>query len=101
MIFQNTRVFAESREVYAAFVAPERLACWWGPAGFRNEFEGLPSRAWRRLALRDGGARMARYPQRVAHRRRDARRAGSACGTQNAPPLHAGDRLSPGMAAPW
>jgi uncharacterized protein YndB with AHSA1/START domain len=25
--------------VFAAFETPERLAAWWGPAGFTNEFE--------------------------------------------------------------
>jgi uncharacterized protein YndB with AHSA1/START domain len=41
---------AAPQEVYAAFVAPERLARWWGPKGFRNTFEVCeprPGGAWR------------------------------------------------------
>ncbi|HYD42882.1 MAG TPA: SRPBCC family protein [Anaeromyxobacter sp.] len=37
-------------EVYAAFVAPARLARWWGPKGFRNTFEVCdprPGGTWR------------------------------------------------------
>ncbi|MBB4843464.1 uncharacterized protein YndB with AHSA1/START domain [Paucibacter oligotrophus] len=37
-------------EVFAAFAAPERLARWWGPAGFRNSFEVCefrPGGPWR------------------------------------------------------
>ena len=36
--------------VYAAFTAPERLARWWGPEGFRNTFtlcDFRPGGAWR------------------------------------------------------
>jgi uncharacterized protein YndB with AHSA1/START domain len=47
----TTRVIAASPEqVYAAFVAAERLARWWGPKGFRNTFhvfEPRPGGAWR------------------------------------------------------
>lgn len=41
---------ASPDQVYAAFVAPERLARWWGPRGFRNtfqEFEPRPGGRWR------------------------------------------------------
>jgi uncharacterized protein YndB with AHSA1/START domain len=30
---------ASAQAVYDAFATPERLACWWGPEGFRNTFE--------------------------------------------------------------
>ena len=33
------RVAAPARAVFAAFADPERLARWWGPAGFTNTFD--------------------------------------------------------------
>jgi len=37
---QTTREFPQApAEIFKAFAAPERLARWWGPAGFRNSFE--------------------------------------------------------------
>lgn len=37
--FQTSRTFdATPQAVFAAFAAPERLANWWGPDGFRNTF---------------------------------------------------------------
>lgn len=44
------RIAASPDQVYAAFVAPERLARWWGPKGFRNTFqvfEPRPGGSWR------------------------------------------------------
>jgi uncharacterized protein YndB with AHSA1/START domain len=38
---------ASPREVFAAFEQPDRLARWWGPAGFTNTFE--------RFEFRSGG----------------------------------------------
>lgn len=44
----SQRCLAHSAEaIFAAFTNPERLARWWGPAGFRNEF--------RRCDIRAGG----------------------------------------------
>ena len=43
-------IAAPPADVYAAFVAPERLARWWGPKGFRNTFEVCeprPGGAWK------------------------------------------------------
>ena len=38
--FTTSRVFTAPPEaVFAAIAAPERLARWWGPDGFRNTFE--------------------------------------------------------------
>jgi uncharacterized protein YndB with AHSA1/START domain len=38
--FKTTRQFSQSpAEVFAAISSPERLARWWGPAGFTNTFE--------------------------------------------------------------
>jgi uncharacterized protein YndB with AHSA1/START domain len=38
--FRTSRAFtAQPEAVFAAFAAPERLARWWGPDGFRNTFE--------------------------------------------------------------
>lgn len=49
--FRTSRTFTASPEaVFAAFAAPERLAKWWGPDGFRNSFdifEFKPSGQWR------------------------------------------------------
>ncbi len=49
--FKTSRVFAATPEaVYAAFAAPERLARWWGPDGFRNTFDTFdfkPGGLWR------------------------------------------------------
>lgn len=40
MAFETSREIPASREkVFAAFTDPERLARWWGPAGFSNTFE--------------------------------------------------------------
>ena len=39
MIFETSRIIAAHvDEVFAAFTDPERLARWWGPAGFTNTF---------------------------------------------------------------
>lgn len=47
----SSRHFALPREaVFAAFTDPQRLARWWGPAGFRNTFEVFelrPGGHWR------------------------------------------------------
>jgi uncharacterized protein YndB with AHSA1/START domain len=40
---------ATPQEIYAAFAAPERLARWWGPAGFTNTFhtcDFVPGGRW-------------------------------------------------------
>jgi len=48
--FQTTReIPASPADVFAAFAAPERLAKWWGPEGFRNTFDVCdfrPDGAW-------------------------------------------------------
>jgi len=44
--FQNSRYFPHSpRVVFAAIQDPVRLARWWGPNGFTNEFELFEFRA--------------------------------------------------------
>jgi uncharacterized protein YndB with AHSA1/START domain len=49
--FKTARNFAAPPEAaFAAFAAPERLATWWGPDGFRNTFEVFefkPGGRWR------------------------------------------------------
>lgn len=38
-VIRNSRLFsANPHEVFAAFENPEKLAIWWGPAGFTNTF---------------------------------------------------------------
>ncbi len=48
--FRNERILsASSAEVFAAHRDPERLARWWGPAGFTNTFtafEFVPGGKW-------------------------------------------------------
>jgi uncharacterized protein YndB with AHSA1/START domain len=50
-VFVTSRTFAATpAAVFAALAAPERLARWWGPAGFRNTFdvfEFTPGGRWR------------------------------------------------------
>lgn len=50
-LFRTTRTFPVPPDaVFAAIQDPERLARWWGPAGFRNTFqvfEFRPGGAWR------------------------------------------------------
>ena len=47
----SSRVFAAPREaVFGAFLDPDALARWWGPAGFTNtfhEFDTRPGGRWR------------------------------------------------------
>ncbi len=47
----STRHYTQAREqLWAAFADPQRLARWWGPAGFSNTFdlcEFRPGGAWR------------------------------------------------------
>lgn len=49
--FKTSRIFAAPpAAVFAAFSAPQRLARWWGPDGFRNTFEVFefkPGGLWR------------------------------------------------------
>ena len=56
----TTRLLAAPPDqVYAAFVAPERLARWWGPKGFRNTFqvfEPRPGGIWRFVMHGPNGA---------------------------------------------
>lgn len=50
-LFTTRRTFAASPEaVFAALADPQRLARWWGPAGFRNTFDTFefqPGGSWR------------------------------------------------------
>jgi uncharacterized protein YndB with AHSA1/START domain len=50
---------APPAKVFAAFVAPERLARWWGPKGFRSTFEVFeprPGGSWRFVMHGPNGA---------------------------------------------
>lgn len=52
-------IAATPNQVYAAFVAPERLARWWGPKGFRNTFqvfEPRPGGTWQFVMHGPNGA---------------------------------------------
>jgi uncharacterized protein YndB with AHSA1/START domain len=48
--------------VYGAFASPEALAAWWGPAGFRNEFEHFEFREGGRWQFVMVGPDGHRYP---------------------------------------
>jgi len=56
----TTRIIDTPRErVFEAFSDPERLARWWGPAGFSStfhEFDLRPGGAWRFILHRPDGA---------------------------------------------
>jgi uncharacterized protein YndB with AHSA1/START domain len=52
-------ISATPEQVYAAFIAPERLARWWGPNGFRSTFqvfEPRPGGTWRFVMHGPNGA---------------------------------------------
>ena len=60
---ESSRAFAVAPEaLFAAWADPERLARWWGPAGFRNEFERFeprPGGEWRFVMVGPAGDRHA------------------------------------------
>ena len=61
--FQTSRSFAAAPdEVFAAFAAPERLARWWGPDGFRNTFEVFEFQPGGRWLFTMHGPDGASYP---------------------------------------
>jgi uncharacterized protein YndB with AHSA1/START domain len=63
----STRVLAAPREVvFAAFSDPARLAQWWGPQGFTNEFHQFdfrPGGIWRFTMLGPGGTAYGMHHQ--------------------------------------
>ncbi|MCG2586847.1 SRPBCC domain-containing protein [Massilia sp. TS11] len=61
--FAHTRVIsATPAQVFAAMSHPERLARWWGPAGFSNTFEVCELRAGGRWAFTMHGPDGKNYP---------------------------------------
>lgn len=61
--FQTSRFFpAAATLVFAAFADPERLARWWGPAGFRNSFEVFECQAGGRWRFTMHGPDGTDYP---------------------------------------
>lgn len=63
--FHAQRVFPHSpQRLYQAFAEARQLAAWWGPAGFRNEFERFdfrPGGDWVFVMVGPDGSR---YPNR-------------------------------------
>ena len=61
--FSNSRVLAATPEdVFAAMADPQRLARWWGPAGFSNEFEVCEFHEGGRWVFTMVGPDGTRYP---------------------------------------
>ena len=61
--FSNSRVLAATPEdVFSAMADPQRLARWWGPAGFSNEFEVCEFREGGRWVFTMVGPDGTRYP---------------------------------------
>ena len=56
------RLAASPAQVFAAFRDPQRLARWWGPAGFRNHFENFEFRPGGRWKHEMEGPDGKRYP---------------------------------------
>lgn len=59
---------ASPRQVFAAFEDPERLARWWGPAGFTNTFESFDFRPGGRWVFAMHGPNGASYPNESVFR---------------------------------
>ncbi len=58
-VITSRHLAATPMEIFRAFVAPERLARWWGPKGFRNTFELFEPRVggrWRFVMHGPNGA---------------------------------------------
>ncbi len=61
--FRTTRTLAATPDrVYGAFADATQLAAWWGPDGFRNEFESFdfrPGGTWKFVMVGPDGTRYA------------------------------------------
>ena len=67
--FSNSRVLtAAPEDVFAAMADPQRLARWWGPAGFSNEFEVCEFREGGRWVFTMVGPDGTRYPNECVFR---------------------------------
>ena len=63
------RLFSASpRTIFAAFEQPDRLAQWWGPAGFTNTFEQFEFRPGGRWVFVMHGPNGASYPNESVFR---------------------------------
>lgn len=73
--FSNSRVLAAAPEdVFAAMADPQRLARWWGPAGFSNEFEVCEFREGGRWVFTMVGPDGTRYLNECVFRQIEASR---------------------------
>lgn len=59
---------ADARTVFAAFAQPDRLARWWGPAGFTNTFEQFDFTPGGRWVFVMHGPTGASYPNESVFR---------------------------------
>ena len=62
----SRQIPASPDEVFAAFTHPERLARWWGPAGFRNTIEVCEFKKGGRWLLTMHGPDGKNYPSEYA-----------------------------------
>jgi uncharacterized protein YndB with AHSA1/START domain len=56
----SRKLLCSPERVYSAFAVAEQLATWWGPDGFRNEFEHFdfrPGGAWKFVMIGPDGSR--------------------------------------------
>jgi uncharacterized protein YndB with AHSA1/START domain len=56
----SRKLLASPERIYSAFAVAEQLAAWWGPDGFRNEFEHFdfrPGGAWKFVMIGPDGSR--------------------------------------------
>ena len=73
--FSTRRFLAASpSEVFAAMADPQRLASWWGPAGFSNAFDVFEFRQGGRWVFTMVGPDGARYPNEAVFERIDTDR---------------------------
>lgn len=68
-VIHNERVISASpRQIFAAIEDPDRLAKWWGPAGFTNTFEQFEFKPGGKWVFMMHGPNGANYPNESVFR---------------------------------